>query len=366
MEEESALLRELREHMLLQAEYRSLQQQYEEMKDAKIDQEVRALLERHNKYVAEVEESAETLVKACQEKMATMQEALDEALRSNVVAGLRAELAAAQDELAGAQLESLERERELVRLRARNAFLERFARVPETADRCVQTDSAAGHSAGCQAPTLVPSLVPMLEARALAPEGAEGQSVVYRGGKAAPVDAAESLHCAGLDASYTVGPAAPVAVEMNERHPAEASGHQETAHARSPQDVQRGSGGSGSGSHRPDDAPEQAPAFVVPAATAHAPIAEAFQPADDAAFALHVAPQSAARARRSSAVTAESRPLVRAAPTPQKLVLAEGDQSPVILRNPPVNRRLSVPVFAALPRPRASLGGGADPAPGSP
>lgn len=116
---DSDLLQDLRRGVTLQAEYDALQRQYEELKEAKINEEVQALLERHNQHVSEVERAAEGLVARWQDRAEAMRALADEALAADAVGALQAELAEAQDQLAEARLALLEREKELVALRAR-------------------------------------------------------------------------------------------------------------------------------------------------------------------------------------------------------------------------------------------------------
>ncbi|KAL6769817.1 BPL2 [Auxenochlorella protothecoides x Auxenochlorella symbiontica] len=338
---DSDLLQDLRRGVTLQAEYDALQRQYEELKEAKINEEVQALLERHNQHVSEVERAAEGLVARWQDRAEAMRALADEALAADAVGALQAELAEAQDQLAEARLALLEREKELVALRARNSFLERFARVPETSDRCLQTDGPSQASAGVQAPSALLSSVEMLEARALAPEGVGGGSV-YRGGKRMPgwdaghgADASYSLAgtlgpCVGGDAGST-GEAAPPQAE----------------------EERRGVAGSGSASHRPG-APTQLPA-VIPVDRREG---EGARPSDRTAEAgpsqaapapgtLPPAPPplTGAAARRASGMTAESRPGPRAQEVGERGVF-EAAPAP---GRPAAGRRLSLPALSLQP-----------------
>ncbi|KFM22705.1 Mrp-like protein [Auxenochlorella protothecoides] len=339
--QEPARTKDLRRGVTLQAEYDALQRQYEELKEAKINEEVQALLERHNQHVSEVERAAEGLVARWQDRAEAMRALADEALAADAVGALQAELAEAQDQLAEARLALLEREKELVALRARNSFLERFARVPETSDRCLQTDGPSQASAGVQAPSALLSSVEMLEARALAPEGVGGGSV-YRGGKRMPgwdaghgADASYSLAgtlgpCVGGDAGST-GEAAPPQAE----------------------EERRGVAGSGSASHRPG-APTQLPA-VIPVDRREG---EGARPSDRTAEAgpsqaapapgtLPPAPPplTGAAARRASGMTAESRPGPRAQEVGERGVF-EAAPAP---GRPTAGRRLSLPALSLQP-----------------
>lgn len=223
----------------------------------------------------------------------------------------------------------------------RNSFLERFARVPETSDRCLQTDGPSQASAGVQAPSALLSSVEMLEARALAPEGVGGGSV-YRGGKRMPgwdaghgADASYSLAgtlgpCVGGDAGST-GEAAPPQAE----------------------EERRGVAGSGSASHRPG-APTQLPA-VIPVDRREG---EGARPSDRTAEAgpsqaapapgtLPPAPPplTGAAARRASGMTAESRPGPRAQEVGERGVF-EAAPAP---GRPAAGRRLSLPALSLQP-----------------
>jgi hypothetical protein len=93
---------------------------------------------------------------------------------------LEADLLAAQATMAELEAARLERDRSIVELQKRNAFLERHARVVATADKCVG-GGAPGADAGCQAPSAGPG---MLAARAMAPEGAPGSAAYAYGGAA--------------------------------------------------------------------------------------------------------------------------------------------------------------------------------------
>lgn len=143
-------------------------------------------------------------------------------------AEVEAQLLEARQLLLDAEAAALEKDKHVAELERRAAFLERHARIPTTADKCVQTDGGCVAHAGQQAPSLQPSGVPMLEARALAPEGAVGGSVYKRRqlqdvavgavGASQPVDASYTLppptqlppHRWGASASAAAGSAPPM------------------------------------------------------------------------------------------------------------------------------------------------------------
>eukprot|EP00887_Chlorella_sp_A99_P003243 scaffold9.g3243.t1 len=189
----------------LQAEYDRLQQQYEDLKGAKINEEVQQLLEQHNKYVADHGAKAAELAEHWRLEAERQEELGQEGGAAAAAARqLQAELLAAQQGLLDLEAAALDKDKRIAELERRNVFLERHARIPVLADKCVQTDDAGVAHTAAQAPSLQPSGVELLEARALAPEGAAGGSV-YRHARR-PAAAGEGGASAAVDGSYTLPP----------------------------------------------------------------------------------------------------------------------------------------------------------------
>ncbi|KAL4447633.1 hypothetical protein ABPG75_004852 [Micractinium tetrahymenae] len=172
----------------LQADYDKLQALYEDLKAAKIDEEVQQLLEQQNRYVSEHGQKAAALVEHYKK------EAAHHAAVAAQVGGdalveqchrVQADLMNCQQALLDKEAESLEKEKRLAEMAARLAFLERYARVYDSCDKCVQTDGQAGEDVSQQFPSLQSSGVEMLQAHALVPEGAGGGSI-YRRPRAPP------------------------------------------------------------------------------------------------------------------------------------------------------------------------------------
>ncbi|KAL4428694.1 hypothetical protein ABPG77_009800 [Micractinium sp. CCAP 211/92] len=203
----------------LQADYDKLQALYEDLKAAKIDEEVQQLLEQQNRYVSEHGQKAAALVehykKEAAHHAATAAQLGGDALVEQCHR-LRADLLNCQQALLDKEAESLGKERRLAEQAARLAFLERYARVYDSCDKCIQTDDLPGEDASQQFPSIQSSGLEMLQAHALVPEGAGGGSI-YRRPRALPGPPVP-------DTSYTLPADTPLVPATAGAAPAQAAG----------------------------------------------------------------------------------------------------------------------------------------------
>ncbi|KAL4856859.1 hypothetical protein ACK3TF_002906 [Chlorella vulgaris] len=200
----------------LQLEYSKLQGLYEDLKAAKIDEEVGQLLEQQNKHVTEHGQKAAQLAeqyKAEAERQAALAVQLGGNAAVEQCARLQADLINCQQALVDKEGESLEKSKRLAEMQARLGFLERYARVYESHDKCIQTDPPPLASASAQFPSIQvqSSGVEMLQAHAMVPEGAGGGSM-YKRPKPGAQPADPSYTLPGLS-SAPAGAAAVLAAE---------------------------------------------------------------------------------------------------------------------------------------------------------
>lgn len=176
----------------LQSKYRSVEAQYETLKKSKIDNEVQALLERHNVQVAELIEGAQELAnhwKIEAEKRRAMEADGHELMQE--LQKKSAELLATQQALVDTQVSSVEKDNRITELTQRNTFLERWARKPCTVEKCIQTDNTGFMNVAVQAPSWQGAQV--MQARAMAPEGVPGSQLYNPISMGEVVDASYSL-----------------------------------------------------------------------------------------------------------------------------------------------------------------------------
>lgn len=157
-----------RNFLALQAVYQELQDENTALKQTSIREQVEDLFAQHTERVLEHGEKASELAAHWREEAERMAALLAESRVEEVTAqnrSLRAELATARQALLDMEVEKTEKDKSIVELQKRNVLLERYARKkPPTVDKCVGTDE----------------VVPVMQARAMAPEGAEGSSM-YKG-----------------------------------------------------------------------------------------------------------------------------------------------------------------------------------------
>jgi len=193
-------LDEMRAHFASMANLcTKLQEENAELKSSRIRDDVEEVIAQQTTHVLEHGRKASELAQHWKDEAERMAE-LVEQLRGGVVQddlrSVNAELATARQALLDMDISCAQREKALVELQKRNKFLERHARVPNTEDKCVGTDTPQGVNTWVQAP----HGMEMMQARAFVPEGAAGSSL-YISGPGVGIEAAPG-HV--VDESYTL------------------------------------------------------------------------------------------------------------------------------------------------------------------
>lgn len=183
---DESLVEELRQNYdSMVAECNRLREENAALKATRIRDDVEVLISQQNDKVVEHEKKTMELVYQWRQEAERLgalleaQEGGEERQRSST--RLMEELTTAQQELLDAELALAEKNKVIARLEKRNALLERYARIVETQNKCIGTDDgelyASRPAVSVQVPSIGPT-VPLMQARALAPEGVSG-SVAY-------------------------------------------------------------------------------------------------------------------------------------------------------------------------------------------
>jgi hypothetical protein len=177
---ESELATALQQSHTLNAELRALCQQLQaenaELKDSRVRQELDELLAGHDARVEEHCRKASELANYWRDEAARLAEQLEQAGAGDLAAEartLRSDLATARQAIMDMERAAAEKDKEINVLQRRNAFLERHARVPEVSDKCTVTDVQPTATAAVQ----TREGVQLMQARAMAPEGAAASSM---------------------------------------------------------------------------------------------------------------------------------------------------------------------------------------------
>lgn len=154
-----------------------LQEENAALKSARLRDDVETILAQQNEHVLQHGKKASELAAHWREeaeRLAALVEASGIETTQAQSRALTAELAAVRQAMLDAEMAAAEKEKVLVQLQKRNAFLERYARVVDTQNKCIGTDDTPQNVAAVQVPSAGP---PMYQARAMAPEGAPGSGL---------------------------------------------------------------------------------------------------------------------------------------------------------------------------------------------
>lgn len=181
---DESLIEELRQNFdSLAAECNRLREENAALKATRVVDDVEALIAQQDEKVVEHEKKTMELVYQWRQEAERLEALLEaegggeQQQRGSV--RLTEELTTVQQELLDAELALAEKNKIIARLEKRNALLERYARIVETQNKCIGTDDvelfASRPTASVQVPSVGPT-VPLMQARAMAPEGASGSA----------------------------------------------------------------------------------------------------------------------------------------------------------------------------------------------
>ena len=179
----------------LQTIYLQLQEENTALKKVNIRDQVEELIAQQGDIVLEHGAKASEVAAHWREEAEKMAALLAESRVEELAAqnrSVRAELATARQALLDTEVEKTEREKTVVQLQKRNTHLERYARMkPAMANKCIGTGDAGVH---------------VMQARAMAPEGAAGSSlyVAAHGGGYVSTMNITGLMGLGVDAPYSL------------------------------------------------------------------------------------------------------------------------------------------------------------------
>lgn len=174
-------VQEMRESMASLVELcQKLEEENAALKDLKIREDIEQVIEIQNEKVRDHGQAASDVANHWKAEAERLAELLDkdhvEEL-SQKIRELQSRISELELEASDLKIETIEKDSRIIELQKRNTFLEKYARIYSTADKCVGTDQSSGIDVGIQAPHGIVNL----KARSMAPEGAPSNSIYTYG-----------------------------------------------------------------------------------------------------------------------------------------------------------------------------------------
>jgi len=174
-------VQEMRESMASLVELcQKLEEENAALKDLKIREDIEQVIEIQNEKVREHGQAASEVANHWKSEAERLADLLDkdhiEDLKQKI-RELQSRVSELELEANDLKIEKIEKDSRLIELQKRNTFLEKYARIYSTADKCVGTDQMHGIDVGIQAPHGVVKL----QARSMAPEGIPSNSIYTYG-----------------------------------------------------------------------------------------------------------------------------------------------------------------------------------------
>ena len=174
-------IQEMRESMASLVDLcKKLEEENAALKDLKIREDIEQVIEIQNEKVREHGKAAAEVAehwKSEAERLADLVDTDKVGELNQKARELQSRISELELEVNDLSISNLEKESRITELQKRNAFLEKYARIYSTADKCVGTDTMHGMDVGIQAPHGVAKM----QARSLAPEGAPSNSLYTYG-----------------------------------------------------------------------------------------------------------------------------------------------------------------------------------------
>jgi len=198
-------IQEMRESMAQLVELcTKLEEENAALKDLKIREDIEQVIEMQNEKVREHGKTASDVAEHWKAEAERLADMLDKGQMDEIKQKLRAaesKVSELELEVNDLKVSVLEKDSRISELQKRNTFLEKYARIYATADKCVGTDQVHGVDMGVQAP----HGVLRMQAKSMAPEGAPGSSMYTYGG----VDAGGprwGVPCGHLEKTFAMQP----------------------------------------------------------------------------------------------------------------------------------------------------------------
>ena len=175
-------IQEMRESMAQLVELcTKLEEENTALKDLKIREDIEQVIEMQNEKVREHGKAASDVAEHWKAEAERLAEMLDKGHVDEITQKLRAaesKISELELEVNDLKVSGLGKDSRISELQKRNTFLEKYARIYATADKCVGTDQPNGVDMGVQAP----HGILRMQAKSMAPEGAPGSSMYTYGG----------------------------------------------------------------------------------------------------------------------------------------------------------------------------------------
>lgn len=203
-------VQEMRESMASLVELcQKLEEENAALKDLKIREDIEQVIEIQNEKVREHGQAASDVAnhwKSEAERLAALldKDHVDEL--NQKIRELQSRVSELELEANDLKVEKIEKDSRIVELQKRNTFLEKYARIYSTSDKCVGTDQSHGVDVGIQAPHGIANL----KARSMAPEGIPTNSIYTYGAVDASGPHWGGMHRGHQEQTYDLQPQATI------------------------------------------------------------------------------------------------------------------------------------------------------------
>ena len=209
-------VQEMRESMASLVDLcKKLEEENAALKDLKIREDIEQVIEIQNEKVREHGKAASEVANHWKSEAERLAELLDKEHVSELnqtIRELKSRISELELEVNDLTISKMEKESRITELQKRNTFLEKYARIYSTADKCVGTDQIHGVDVGVQAP----HGVAQLKARSMAPEGAPSSSMYTYGAVDASGPHWGGMHRGHRERTYDLQPQATIPHVRNE------------------------------------------------------------------------------------------------------------------------------------------------------
>ena len=203
-------VQEMRESMASLVELcQKLEEENAALKDLKIREDIEQVIEIQNEKVRDHGQAASDVANHWKSEAERLADLLDKDCiedRTQKIRELQSRVSELELEVNDLKIEKIEKDSRIVELQKRNTFLEKYARIYSTADKCVGTDQSHGIDVGIQAPHGVVKL----QARSMAPEGIPSNSMYTYGAVDASGPRWGGMHRGHLEKSFELQPQATI------------------------------------------------------------------------------------------------------------------------------------------------------------
>lgn len=203
-------VQEMRESMAsLVALCQKLEEENAALKDLKIREDIEQVIEIQNEKVREHGQAASNVANHWKTEAERLAELLDNdhvGELNQKIRELESRVSELELEANDLKIEKIEKDSRIIELQKRNTFLEKYARIYSTSDKCVGTDQSQGIDVGIQAPHGVVKL----QAKSMAPEGIPSNSIYTYGAVDASGPHWGGMRRGHLEKSYDLQPQATI------------------------------------------------------------------------------------------------------------------------------------------------------------